>query len=69
MPHETLPSRTLARNRQLLRTQTPELLRQMTTIAQIESTESSTRLEGAIAPLRGRGRGARYERVVRSDAR
>ncbi|MFW6031730.1 MAG: hypothetical protein ACOC9T_03995 [Myxococcota bacterium] len=34
----------------LYQTQTPELLKHLTTIAQVESTESSTRLEGAVAP-------------------
>ena len=34
----------------LFRTQAPELLAQLQTIATIESTESSTRLEGATAP-------------------
>lgn len=34
----------------LFRTQAPELLKQLQTIATIESTESSTRLEGATAP-------------------
>ncbi len=40
-----------ARGRQqLFQTQVPELLKQLKTIATIESTESSTRLEGALAP-------------------
>lgn len=40
-----------ARGRQeLFRAQVPELLKQLRTIATIESTESSTRLEGAVAP-------------------
>lgn len=47
---------------QLFRTQAPELLRQLTTIAQIESTESSTRLEGAVAPR------DRIEGIVLRDA-
>ncbi|MDQ3397496.1 MAG: hypothetical protein M3511_06940 [Deinococcota bacterium] len=34
----------------LFRSQAPELLRQLQTIATIESTESSTRLEGVVAP-------------------
>jgi len=46
----------------LFRTQTPELLRQLTTIARIESTESSTRLEGAVAPR------DRIEGIVLRDA-
>ena len=47
---------------QLNRTQAPELLKQLTTIAQVESTESSTRLEGAVA---SRGR---VEGIVLKDA-
>ena len=40
-----------ARGRQeLFRTQAPELLKQLRTIATVESTESSTHLEGAVAP-------------------
>lgn len=40
-----------ARGRQeLFRMQVPELLKQLRTVATIESTESSTRLEGAVAP-------------------
>lgn len=40
-----------ARGRQrLFQTQVPELLKQLKTVATIESTESSTRLEGAVAP-------------------
>lgn len=45
----------------LFQTQTPELLKHLTTIAQVESTESSTRLEGAVAPR------ARIERIVLKD--
>ncbi len=35
---------------ELFRTQAPQLVHQLTTVARIESTESSTRLEGAVAP-------------------
>ncbi len=45
----------------LFQTKTPELLKRLTTIAQVESTESSTRLEGAVAPR------ARIERIVLKD--
>ncbi len=52
-----------ARGRQrLFQTQVPELLKQLGTIATIESTESSTRLEGAVAPRE------RIEGVVLRDA-
>lgn len=34
----------------LFQTQAPQLIRHLTTVARIESTESSTRLEGAVAP-------------------
>lgn len=47
---------------QVFRTQAPELLRHLTTVARIESTESSTRLEGAVAPR------ARIEGIVLRDA-
>jgi len=47
---------------QLFRTQTPELLRQLTTLARIESTESSTRIEGVFAPRK------RIEGIVLRDA-
>lgn len=46
----------------LHQTQTPELLRHLTTIAKVESTESSTRLEGAVAPRE------RIEGIVLADA-
>lgn len=45
----------------LFRTQSPELLKQLQTIASIESTESSSRLEGATAPRR------RIETIVLRD--
>jgi Fic family protein len=52
-----------ARGRQrLFQTQVPELLKQLKTIATIESTESSTRLEGVVAPRE------RIEGVVLRDA-
>lgn len=46
----------------LFQTQTPELLKHLTTIAQVESTESSTRLEGVVAPR------ARIEGIALKDA-
>jgi len=46
----------------LFKTQTPELLRQLTTVARIESTESSTRIEGVSAPR------DRIEGIVLRDA-
>jgi Fic family protein len=45
----------------LFRTQSPELLKQLQTIATIESTESSSRLEGATAPRQ------RIEAIVLRD--
>ena len=45
----------------LFQAQTPELLKHLATIAQVESTESSTRLEGAVAPR------TRIEGIVLKD--